>query len=191
MTLPTLYVLDDDEQFAKLLSQLAKDSGWETIIANDPVLFLQNNLSETDVLVLDLNMPKMDGIEVIRSIADKNSSLILILVSGYDQRVLHSAQQLAEAHNLKVASIFTKPIAQKKFKDVLAKIKHESGISLTKIQESTVKKSILVSELENAIKNKELVLYYQPQINLKTGKMLGVEALVRWIHPTNGIIFPD
>jgi len=46
-------------------------------------------------------------------------------------------------------------------------------------------------ELKKAIENDELVLYYQPQINIKTDKILGVEALVRWNHPEKGFITPD
>jgi EAL domain-containing protein (putative c-di-GMP-specific phosphodiesterase class I) len=42
-----------------------------------------------------------------------------------------------------------------------------------------------------ALARHELVLFYQPQINLANGRMTGVEALVRWQHPTRGLLFPD
>lgn len=47
------------------------------------------------------------------------------------------------------------------------------------------------SELHTAISNKEFVVYYQPQIDLKNDKIIGFEALVRWKHPNKGIIEPD
>jgi len=47
------------------------------------------------------------------------------------------------------------------------------------------------ADLQRAIKNKELTLYFQPKMLLKTSQIVGVEALIRWIHPTLGIVMPD
>ncbi len=47
------------------------------------------------------------------------------------------------------------------------------------------------ADLRNAIKNKELTLYYQPKLDIKTGKIVAVEALVRWMHPKLGMLYPD
>lgn len=52
-------------------------------------------------------------------------------------------------------------------------------------------KLYLESELRKAIKNKEFVLYYQPQVNSRTNELTGMEALLRWQHPKHGIITPD
>lgn len=49
----------------------------------------------------------------------------------------------------------------------------------------------LESDLKNSIQNKELTLYYQPKLDVKTGNIVGVEALVRWIHPKLGMIYPE
>lgn len=49
----------------------------------------------------------------------------------------------------------------------------------------------LVSDLRHAIAEDQLVLYYQPKIDVATGEVTGVEALVRWQHPTHGLLFPD
>jgi len=46
-------------------------------------------------------------------------------------------------------------------------------------------------ELRKAIEEEQLAVYYQPQFNLGTGKVAGAEALVRWNHPTRGLILPD
>ena len=52
------------------------------------------------------------------------------------------------------------------------------------------RRSLLDGELRNALVRQELVLHYQPQIDLRTGALCGVEALVRWQHPTRGLLFP-
>ena len=48
----------------------------------------------------------------------------------------------------------------------------------------------LLSELPRAIRNRELVVHYQPKLDVKTGELAGVEALTRWQHPTRGLIAP-
>ncbi|MDR4507531.1 MAG: EAL domain-containing protein [Candidatus Brocadiaceae bacterium] len=49
---------------------------------------------------------------------------------------------------------------------------------------------VLENDLRRAVKNKEFVIHYQPQIEIMTGKIIGVEALIRWNHPEHGIISP-
>jgi diguanylate cyclase (GGDEF)-like protein len=52
------------------------------------------------------------------------------------------------------------------------------------------RRTVLDGELRNALERNELVLHYQPQIDLKTGALCGVEALVRWQHPSRGLLYP-
>ena len=49
----------------------------------------------------------------------------------------------------------------------------------------------VAEELRTGIDRGELVLHYQPQVHLRTGKVIGLEALVRWNHPTRGMVMPD
>jgi diguanylate cyclase (GGDEF)-like protein len=49
----------------------------------------------------------------------------------------------------------------------------------------------LLGELRRAMEQRELVLFYQPKIDLRTGAVAGVEALVRWQHPHRGLVMPD
>lgn len=47
-----------------------------------------------------------------------------------------------------------------------------------------------LQEIKHALKNNEFCLYYQPKVNMKTGKIFGAEALIRWLHPEKGLIPP-
>ncbi len=54
----------------------------------------------------------------------------------------------------------------------------------------TTEKLELVNDLRNAVRNKEFILYYQPQIDIGTNEVIGMEALIRWKHPAKGLISP-
>lgn len=55
---------------------------------------------------------------------------------------------------------------------------------------AAMNKVTMQASLRRAIEQRELVVYYQPQVNLQTGKIHGVEALVRWQHPAQGLLMP-
>ena len=187
LTKPKLYVLDDDSLHADLLVDIATNAGWQAEAELSAKAFLDLDLNQNGILILDLIMPEMDGIEVIRTLAEKNFHWPLILVSGFDSRVLHSAKQLAEAHNINVLASLTKPLSIKDFLKILGDVEEN-------IQQKTkppIQQPVTIDELKQAIKEHQLVLYFQPQIDIKTSQLHGVEALVRWQHPQRGLIFPD
>lgn len=59
------------------------------------------------------------------------------------------------------------------------------------IQDRAIRTATPSSELETAIERAELILHYQPLVELQTGQIVGLEALVRWNHPQQGLIYPD
>ena len=61
----------------------------------------------------------------------------------------------------------------------------------TQHDKGNLEKLHLANDLRNAIRDGDLELHYQPQLDLRTGKIAGVEALSRWIHPKHGFISPD
>jgi len=184
-----IYIVDDDIQMARMLSVAIEASGFKTHVFSDAMDFLAIPTAEQDAILLDLNMPDMDGIEVIRALAEKKCKSGLILMSGNDTGVLHSAEKLARAHSLNVIISLCKPIqvgmlqlllggsADKRFEYRAEGDKNSTSFS--------------VSELQKSVANKQLVLHYQPQLDLKTNTLMGAEALVRWQHPEIGLILPD
>ncbi len=184
---PKLYILDDDSQYANLLFELAKRSGWPAVVEQSASRFLDYDLSAGGILVLDLNMPEMDGIEVIRALAKEKKRLLLILISGFDARVLHSARQLAEAHDIKVLASLTKPVVRKEFIKALESVAGGEGRVISPVSRN---EPVTAQELTEAILQRQLVLHFQPQVTIATEVLLGVEALVRWQHPERGLIFP-
>jgi len=60
----------------------------------------------------------------------------------------------------------------------------------TKMTEQFLDKVMMTTSIRQAIKNEEFIVYYQPQINARENKIIGLEALVRWLHPDKGLIAP-
>ena len=185
-----VFIIDDEEKIAELLGETVSLSGFNPNIYTDATVFFEDNQYTDDcIIILDLNMPKMDGIEVIRQLSNNGSKASLILMSGYDVGVLHSAEKLAFAYELEVMTSIKKPIHLDELMKVL--VSHRNTLSNTKPQPEENIYVPTAFDLDIAIEADQLVLYYQPQIDVQSGDIIGAEALVRWIHPEHGMLFPD
>jgi len=193
----TIYLVDDDENYLELMQAMTDAAGFNSIAFASGEQFLLAPVTDNDIVVLDLNMPEKDGIEVMRELTDKNLSPTYILISGFDERVLHSAKQLAESKQLQVAKILGKPIDTEEFIDELTEVhkRCEQAYTLKQIPGSQIinkpEDVISIDELKQAIEKYELIIYLQPQVCFDDGKLSGAEVLVRWQHPVRGLVFPD
>jgi len=188
----TVYILDDEPELVDLLSHTVELVGLKShsfTKASD--LFEQVLTFEpASILVLDLSMPEMDGIEVMRRLSTMESSPDLILMTGYDPSVLHSAEKLGRAHDLEIMASLSKPISLDEFQKIIEH--HAPKLEQQKKPDtSPIENDITSNKLLHAIRNNNLVLHYQPQIDIISGELMGVEALVRWLHPEHGMISPD
>jgi len=194
-----VYLVDDDESYLELMHDMVDAAGFNSYCYSSGFHFLQAPITNNDLVILDLNMPEKDGIEVMRDLADKKISPVFILVSGFDERVLHSAKQLAESRNLRVAEILCKPIETEEFIDILTKVHAECNLASIiekqienpKSNSQINKNTITVEELKLAFSENQLIVYFQPQIRFDNKQVVGAEVLVRWQHPKRGLVFPD
>jgi EAL domain-containing protein (putative c-di-GMP-specific phosphodiesterase class I)/FixJ family two-component response regulator len=192
MNRTTVYLIDDEEQLISLFSKVVELAGLKARgFTQASHFFEQVTVFEPcSILVLDLHMPEMDGIEVMRRLAQMEDAPKLILVSGHDVGVLHAAEKLGKAHNLKILSSMTKPVSINRLQQLLAC--HEPGSAGQYRQgPQAALQALTPTELDQAIRDDQMVLHYQPQIEIATGRLFGVEALVRWQHPELGLIYPD
>jgi len=188
--MPHIFIIDDEEQVAEMLGEVVTLSGFEATIYTDATVFFQENrFNNESVIILDLNMPSMDGIEVIRKLSDNKSKASLILMSGYDMSVLHSAEKLAHAHELEIMTSIMKPIHFDELMSVLISHRERFTDSIPAHKSNDYKPT--TEDLRRGIESDQLVLNFQPQINVQTNKLIGAEVLVRWQHPVHGLLFPD
>jgi EAL domain-containing protein (putative c-di-GMP-specific phosphodiesterase class I)/ActR/RegA family two-component response regulator len=171
--------IDDDPQFRTYVRRVGEAAGFETVVTGDPEVFRARLRSwDPSVILVDLNMPEVDGIEILRDVAKAKSGARVIIASGVDARILEAAQLMAAECGLAIAGVLRKPIRAAALRGALERL-------------GEIERPLLASELADAIGNDHLRLEYQPKLDCKTGGIVGVEALARWQHPTRGIVPPD
>ncbi|MFH1819395.1 MAG: EAL domain-containing response regulator [Pseudomonadota bacterium] len=183
-------LLVDDEPFVlKLLSrQLASLGAGEVVSrerAEDALDLLESGKQTFDLILCDLQMPEIDGVEFIRQLVRIGYSGGLVLVSGEDSRILQTAEKLSKAHRLNILGALHKPVSIEQLRQVLGS--HPSRTTMPHPARKTYERE----ELWQAIIGGRLVNYYQPKVDLVSGTVTGVETLVRWLHPEDGLVFPD
>jgi len=191
----TIYVVDDEPQQVDMLIELIEVGGLAAHGFTSAERFIKQSITNHDIVLLDLNMPKMDGIEVMRHLHVKGCMPTYILISGFDEKVLHSAKQFANAKNISVIDTLTKPLDPycfiEKIKKTHAELKLKFDQQTATAVIKTTKTAFSLTDLQQAIKERYFVLFYQPQIKLQSGELHGFEALIRLQHPERGLIFPD
>ncbi len=186
-----ILILDDDHFMLRLLTRMLTNRGYTSVSAcdNGADALKKIEVADTcpDLILLDLNMPDMDGIEFVRYLVDRHYMGSLILVSGEDERMLQTAEKLVHAHKIPMLGYLHKPVNPDKLFDLIEN--WPSPTSTKKI--SPHKKIYAAEEIQAAISNRELVNYYQPKVAVTTGEVISVETLVRWHHPIDGLILPN
>src|SRR5947209_20431095 len=124
MPQPRLLLIDDEPTLAEFLASAAKESGFEPVITARDEDFREAFLAgPPEMVALDLGMPGMDGIELIRFLADQEYRSPVLIVSGFDRRVLESAFRLGEALGLAMAGPVEKPVRLEDLEAVLNKLR--------------------------------------------------------------------
>jgi len=192
MTIPIVYLLDNEPDMLTLLADVVEMAGLEPRIFTSGCAFFEqiDEVEAGSLLVLDLFMPNMDGIEVMRQLSERPNPPALILISGHDAGVLHSAEELGRAHNLTILAALPKPVSVVKFQQMLRPYAIEQRDYEAPVFLSSWR-GCAPREVQRAILQDELILHFQPQIAIESGEIAGVEALVRWQHPEQGLIGPD
>ena len=181
-------VIDDDPDICELISATAETMGLCCSTTTEGSAFLDALTPDTAVILLDLVMPGMDGIELLRILGERQCKADIILVSGIGKRIMETAQKLAQAHGLSIVGHLEKPFQVEDLEEML---KRHAQHTVAPVPGPRSEIVIDDAELRKAIECDEFILYYQPQIDIASGSIVGLEALVRWQHPVRGLIFPD
>jgi DNA-binding response OmpR family regulator len=124
MAQPRLLLIDDEPVLADFLANGAREAGFEPVVtAADPEFRGEFLAQRPDMVALDLGMPGMDGVELLRFLADQQYAAPVLIVSGFDRRVLESAFRLGEALGLSMAGPLEKPVRLEELEALLGQLK--------------------------------------------------------------------
>lgn len=186
---PLLVVVDDDPVFRALIKSFASTT-YSALEFPDPREVDTILLQSADVLVLGLNMPNIDGVKFIRTLADLSPQPQLLIASGHERRVMRLAQRTAESFGLRNTILLHKPVDRSQFDEAVSLMR---SVASKDRPDASFATSIGYEpeEIFGAIKTDEFLPYYQPQIDVNTNSIVGIEALARWNHPSHGVRPPS
>ncbi len=117
---PLLLLIDDDPLVGRFLAHAGEECGWHAVATATADSFRRDyRLLCPDAVAVDLAMPGSDGIELLRFLAGEECRAPVLIISGFDRRVLESAFRLGEALGLEMAGPLAKPVRFDAFQAVL------------------------------------------------------------------------
>ncbi|HYI42590.1 MAG TPA: response regulator [Sphingomicrobium sp.] len=124
MKQPRLLLIDDEPALAAFVADVARDCGFDPGLTSTNEQFRAAFIaSRPDMIALDLGMPGMDGVELLRFLADQDCTAPVLIISGFDRRVLESAFRLGEALGLRMTGPLEKPVRAEDLEQLLVEMR--------------------------------------------------------------------
>jgi len=138
-----------------------------------------------DIIISDLDMPGMDGMEFMRRLSERKVAVSIILTSALEASLLASVETMTRAYGVRILGVIEKPITPAKLATLVglhtppqAKQVRPPGTSFT------------IEEIVRGMTEGEFEPFFQPKVEFATGRVQGAEALARWRRPDVGVIAP-
>ncbi|MFL6693651.1 MAG: EAL domain-containing protein [Ramlibacter sp.] len=179
-------VVEDHEFQRAVMSRLLKSLGAEAVhSAEDGRAALQVLLDPdrpVDIVISDLSMPGMDGMELVRHLSESGSKVSLILASALEPQLLSSVANMALAYKVRLLGVIGKPPSAGKLLPLIeahraeasGRVESEDGFPLDEIATSWA--------------NNDFEPWFEPQVDLNTRRVCSLHAVPRWRHPERGLL---
>ena len=186
-----LLVLDDDSMIGLTIQLIAEASGAAARLCTDPEDFFAALQSwQPSHICTDLNMPTMDGLQVLAELGRRGCAAQVIVSSGVGQRVLDAAARAGTAHGLAIVGVLPKPFVPAALRHLLMARAAVAPRTPAPPPAAHVFHPV-AGDLVQALACGELKVVYQPKVMCASGALAGFEVLARWRHPVHGLIGPD
>jgi DNA-binding response OmpR family regulator len=122
-----LLMIDDEPAFGRFIAHAAETGGFTAHVTMSAEPFMQKYRDlKPEAVALDLGMPRVDGVELLRFLAEEKCSAPVIIISGFDRRVLDSSMRLGSALGLNMVGPLEKPVRLQELLDLFDRIKRPS-----------------------------------------------------------------
>ena len=183
-----LLILDDEPAVAQTVALAAGRHGFEVRMSVSTADFFDDVARfEPSHVIIDLLMPGMDGVEVLRTLATNKCHANIIMMSGMGTKVLEAAQRVGLERGLCISGILPKPFKPAELRALL----DADAQAVLHAAVAAAHREFSAGEIETGLRTGQFTAHYQPKVCLASGRPAGMEALVRWQHPGFGLLPPD
>ena len=194
-----ILVIEDEQIIRENILKLLKAEGFDVTGAENGAQGLNAAVSNLpDVIICDVMMPELDGYGVLRALRSNpvTATLPFVFLTGKAER-----SEMRQGMELGADDYLTKPFTKAELVGAISsRLKKQEAVaqqyntlrsqSSALIQDAADKLEQIKTSLCDALEREEFQVYYQPQVNVQTGKIMSAEALIRWLHPEKGLISP-
>ena len=138
------------------------------------------------IAVIDLALPGMDGLELIRNLGTAGSPVRLIVTGAQPAGLLFSVETLAQAYGVDLLGTISKPVTAAKLKPLL-----DNYAPMPRHDARAEEPRFSFQEIGIGLQKRQFEPFFQPKIELATGQVKGLEAFARWRHPEHGVLGPN
>ncbi len=127
-TPPLLLLIDDEPCVGRFLAHAAEECGYRALATMSSESFRREyRLLRPDAIAVDLAMPGGDGVELLRFLAEEQCRAPVLIISGFDRRVLESSMRLGEKLGLNMIGPLAKPILVAELQEVLGSVREKEA----------------------------------------------------------------
>lgn len=184
-----LLVVDGDLVQRTVIGKIGEKLGYDTLTASsfeNAAALLQ--AGPFDIMTLDLSLDGRDGIELLRLVADFDlRSMPIVIISSCDERILNSAKRVAKELRLSTNGCITKPLNLDRLKEALYLPRRAGSLGRSRAPSIDLTRNRIAAGLARG----EFFVEFQPKVDLGSGKVVGAEALARWLAPELGLVSPE
>ena len=187
-------IVDDDPMVGRIALAHVTAMGAEGKVTDNPdAFFAALEEWKPDVVMVDLVLGDMDGLDVLRRLAEEDSTASVIIASGVGQRVLSAARRFADGNGLTIAGVLAKPYRRAEFAALINASPADPETATTASSDIGVPWSSeqFGAEIDSAIRHGHINIALQPKLSCVDQRVVGYEVLARWHHAQLGHIVPS
>jgi EAL domain-containing protein (putative c-di-GMP-specific phosphodiesterase class I)/CheY-like chemotaxis protein len=185
------FLIAEDDEFqrrwlAVMLGKLGAQHIAEAENGRVALDLLQQQTPPVDICFIDLNMPDMDGIELVRHLANGDHPAAIVLTSALGASLLFSVETMSKAYGLHLLGTFEKPATPELLQQLIAQYQPPHR----RLDARAALPAFTLDDIRHGLQQDQFEPLFQPKVELASGKVVGVEAFVRWQHPRYGKVAP-